>query len=350
MYEQGVIRPPSEANSLLLRVTRNCPWNQCLFCPAYKGVKFSKRTIEEVKKDIDEMALQYDGHACAIRSLFLQDGDSLLLPTKEVLTILDYVKEKFPKIDRITTYARATTIKKKTAAEMRQLKAAGLSRIHMGLESGSPTVLKLMKKGITPEDITMSGRLIVEAGISLSEYIIPGLGGKTLMAEHARETARLLNIVRPDFIRVRSFALHPQSPINRLIAEGKFVFMNDEETVEELKWLVSALDEMHSYFSCGDYGPNLLMEVDGYLDETKARMLEIIDAYLSLDKRQKQAYSLLRRTSYANYPVSMVRDPSVMAKMLPEIEKLEQTQGGVDGYIQLLMSQMIPQPQTADWK
>jgi hypothetical protein len=107
---------------------------------------------------------------------------------------------------------------------------------------------------------------------------------------------------------------------------------------------------MHSYFSCGDYGPNLLMEVDGYLDEKKARMLEVIDAYLSLDKRQKQAYSLLRRTSYANYPVSMVRDPSVMAKMLPEIEKLEQKEGGVDGYIQLLMSQMIPQPQTEDWQ
>jgi radical SAM superfamily enzyme YgiQ (UPF0313 family) len=350
MYEQGVIRPPSEADSLLLRVTRNCPWNQCLFCPAYKGVKFSRRTVEEVKKDIDAMAREYDGHSCAVKSLFLQDGDSLLLPTAEVLKILAYVKEKFPNIDRITTYARATTIKKKTAEELRQLKEAGLCRIHMGLESGSPAVLKLMKKGITQEDIILSGRLIVDAGISLSEYIIPGLGGKTLTEEHARETARLLNIVRPDFIRVRSFALHPQSPINRLMAEGEFVLMNDEETVEELKCLVTALDEMHSYFSCGDYGPNLLMAVDGYLDEKKAQMLSVIDAYLSLDKRQKQAYSLLRRTSWVNYPVSAVLDPSVMAQVLPQIEELEEKEGGVDGYIQFLMSRMIPQPQTEEWK
>ncbi|MFH0728014.1 MAG: radical SAM protein [Pseudomonadota bacterium] len=350
MYEQGVIRPPSEANSLLLRVTRNCPWNQCLFCPAFKGVKFSKRTVEEVKKDIDAMAREYNGHTSTIRSLFLQDGDSLILPTADVLDILAYAKEKFPDIGRITTYARATTIRKKTPEEMRLLREAGLSRIHMGLESGSPTVLKLMKKGISPEDITISGRRVVEAGISLSEYIIPGLGGKTLTGEHAHETARLLNIVRPDFIRVRSFALHPQSPINRLIAGGKFVLMNDEETIEELRRLVVALAEMHSYFSCGDYGPNLLMDVDGYLDEKKGQMLAVIDGYLSLDKRQKQAYSLLRRTSYVRCPVSTVQDPAVMEKMLPEIQRLDQQEGGVDGYIRRIMSQMIPQPQTEDWK
>ena len=141
MYEQGVIRPPSEASSLLIRVTRNCPWNQCLFCPAYKGVKFSKRTVEEVKKDIDSMAEELSGSP-AIRTAFLQDADSLILPASDLETILNYLREKFPKIDRITTYARARTLSRKSVDDLKRLKQAGLTRIHTGMESGSA-------KGIT---------------------------------------------------------------------------------------------------------------------------------------------------------------------------------------------------------
>ena len=119
MYEQGVIRPPSEAQSLLVRVTRNCPWNQCLFCPAYKGVKFSRRTVEEVKTDIDNMAREYAGHMSVIKSAFLQDADSLVLKTSEILEILNYLRSKFPAIERITTYARSTTLKRKTVDEFK---------------------------------------------------------------------------------------------------------------------------------------------------------------------------------------------------------------------------------------
>ena len=350
MYEQGVIRPPSEANSLLLRITRNCPWNQCLFCPAYKGTKFSKRTVEEVKKDIDSMAAEYSGHNF-LQTAFLQDGDSLLLPTADVLEILRYLKEKFPGIKRVTTYARAPTLRKKSVEELKQLKEAGLTRIHAGLESGSATVLKMIKKGITPEDIVEGGRKVVEAGISLSEYIMPGVGGKTLSEEHARETARLLNLVRPDFIRVRTFALHPQSPMNKMVADGTFVPMSDDEMVAEIRLLVAELDEMHSYFSCGDYSPNLLMQVDGYLDEKKAYMIEEIDKFLSLTREQRQAYSLLRRSSYMNYPIDVVMNENAMKQLRPEIEKLEKAgEDGFNKYIQHLMSYQIPQPQTDNWK
>lgn len=347
MYEQGVIRPPSEANSLLLRVTRNCPWNQCLFCPAYKGTKFSKRTVEEVKKDIDSMAGGYTGYETA----FLQDGDSLLLPTEDVLEIIRYLKEKFPRIKRITTYARAPTLRKKSVEELKQLKEAGLTRIHAGLESGSATVLKMIKKGITPEDIVEGGKKVVEAGISLSEYIMPGVGGKKFSEDHARETARLLNLVKPDFIRVRTFALHPQSPLNKLVQEGIFIPMSDDEMVAEIRLLVESLDEIHSYFSCGDYSPNLLMQVDGYLDEKKAYMLHEIDRFLSLTREQRQAYSLLRRTSYMNYPVDVVLNENVMRQIVPEIEKLEKREeDGFNKYIQTLMSYQLPQPQTDNWK
>jgi radical SAM superfamily enzyme len=347
MYEQGVIRPPSEAQSLLIRVTRNCPWNQCLFCPAYKGAKFSRRTVEEVKTDIDSMAREYAGHITMIKSAFLQDADSLVLKTTEILEILNYLRSKFPAVERITTYARSTTLKRKTIDEFKQLKEAGLTRVHAGMESGSEKVLKMIKKGITPEDIIEAGTKVVAAGISLSEYIMPGVGGRTFSEEHARETARLLNIVKPDFIRVRTFALHPQSPIQKMVQEGTFVPMTDEEMVVEMRLLVASLDEMHSYFSCGDYGPNLLMQVDGFLDEKKAYMLSEIDKYLAFTPEQKKIYSFIRRSSFMHYPLEIVHNQEVIKKVLPEIERLEKGDAeGFNRHIATLMSYTIPQPQT----
>jgi radical SAM superfamily enzyme YgiQ (UPF0313 family) len=351
MYEQGVIRPPSEARSLLIRVTRNCPWNRCVFCPAYKGVKFSKRSVAEVKADIDAMAKEYGNHSDLIRTAFLQDADSLILKTDQILEILRHLKARFPNIERVTTYGRATTLKRKSVEEYIQLKEAGLTRIHAGLESGSAKVLKMIKKGITPEDIVEAGQKVMAAGISLSEYIMPGVGGRTLSEEHARETAALLNQVKPDFIRVRTFALPPKSPMKKMVEEGTFQPMTDEEIVAEIRLLVSCLDEIHSYFSCGDYSPNLLMEVNGYLDEKKAEMLKELDKFLALTPEQKKAYSLIRRSGSMNYPIDVVLDEKVMRQVLPEIEKLER--GDPDGfnrYIDTLMSYMIPQPQTdKDW-
>ncbi|OPY80404.1 MAG: coproporphyrinogen III oxidase [Syntrophorhabdus sp. PtaU1.Bin153] len=349
MYEQGVIRPPSEANSLLVRVTRNCPWNQCIFCPAYKGTKFSKRTVEEIKADIDQMAKEYGGYSF-IQSVFLQDADSLLLSTHDLLDILHYIKQKFPDIKRVTSYARAKTLKRKTVAELKELKEAGLTRIHVGMESGSEKVLKMIKKGITQEDIVVGGQHVVEAGISLSEYIMPGIGGKALSEEHARETARLLNAVRPDFIRVRTFAMHPASPMQKMAQEGTFVPMSDEEIVAEIRLLVSCFDEIHSYFSCADFSLNLLMQVDGYLDEKKSWMLAELDKYLALTKTEKQVYSLLRRSSYMAYPLDAVKDEALVKQARAEIEKLEKRgDKGFEKYIQLLMSYQLPQPQTEQW-
>jgi radical SAM superfamily enzyme len=347
MVEQGVIRPPSEAQSLLVRVTRNCPWNKCVFCPAYKGVKFSRRTVEEVKADVDAMARGYANHTHMIRSAFLQDADSLILKTDLIVEILRHITARFPAVERITTYARATTLRRKSVEEFAQLREAGLRRIHTGMESGSEKVLKMIRKGITPEDIVEGGRKVMEAGISLSEYIMPGVAGRTLSEEHARETARLINRVKPHFIRVRTFALPPRSPMKKMVDEGTFQPMTDQEIVAEIRLLVSCLDEIHSYFSCGDYSPNLLMGVDGYLDEKKAYMLAELDKFLSLKPEQQRAYSLIRRSSSMNYPVEVVHDEKVLKQVLPQIEELEQREpDGFNRYIETLMSFMIPQPQT----
>jgi len=350
MYEQGVIRPPSEASSLLIRVTRNCPWNQCIFCPAYKGVKFSKRTPEEVKKDIDSMADEFRGYA-SVTTAFLQDADSLILTVEDLVAVLDYLKEKFPKIDRITTYARARTLSHKSVDDLKRLKQAGLTRIHTGMESGSARVLRMIKKGMTPEEAVMGGRHVMEAGIELSEYIMPGVAGRALSEEHAAETAKLLNLIRPHFIRVRTFAMHPRSPMQRMVQEGTFIPLTDDEIVAEIRLLVDHLETMHSYFSCNDFSLNLLMQVDGFLDEKKECMLKELDAFLSMTKRQRQVYTLLHYAGYNRSPLSIVNDQNVLEQVVPEIEKLERNGGeqGLDEYVQRLKTYQLPQPQTDNW-
>ena len=350
MYEQGVIRPPSEASSLLIRVTRNCPWNQCLFCPAYKGVRFSKRTVEEVKQDIDSMADELSGYS-GVRTAFLQDADSLVLPVDDLVAILDHLKEKFPKINRVTTYARARTLSHKSVNDLKRIKQAGLTRIHSGMESGSERVLQMIKKGMTPEEVVTGGTHVMEAEIELSEYIMPGVAGQALSEEHAIKTAELLNLIHPHFIRVRTFAMHPQSPMQKMVMEGTFVPLTDDEIVVEIRLLVNHLDSMHSYFSCNDFSLNLLMQVDGFLDEKKEYMLKELDAYLSMTKRQKQVYTLLHYAWYSRYPLSVVNDQRVLDQVVPEIERLEKSGGkhGFDEYIRMFKTYQLPQPQTDNW-
>ncbi len=350
MYEQGVIRPPSEASSLLLRVTRNCPWNQCLFCPAYKGVKFSKRSVEEVRRDIDSMADEFQGYS-GVQTAFLQDADSLILPVDDLTAILDHLREKFPKINRITTYARARTLSHKSVDDLKRLKQAGLTRIHTGMESGSERVLQMIKKGMTPEEVVTGGRHVMEAGIELSEYIMPGVAGHALSEEHGIKTGELLNLIRPHFIRVRTFAMHPQSPMQKMVAEGTFVPLTDDEIVAEIRLLLNHLDGMHSYFSCNDFSLNLLMQVDGFLDEKREFMLKELDAYLSLTKRRRQVYRLLHYSGYCRNPLSIVTDQNVLSQVVPQIEKLERSAGehGLDEYIQRLKTCQLPQPQTDHW-
>ena len=222
-FEQGPIRPPSEASSLLIRVTRNCPWNRCTFCPVYKGESFSIRPVEHVLRDIDSIHAHIenlqkrspgeplsslhlrDAHERAslgaalhwmqsgMRSVFLQDANSLIIKPERLVRILSRLKEKFPGIRRITSYARSHTICRIDDEELAGIAAAGLNRIHIGMESGSDKVLRMVKKGADKATHIMAGRKVKRAGMELSEYIMPGLGGRTLAREHALETADALN-------------------------------------------------------------------------------------------------------------------------------------------------------------
>jgi radical SAM superfamily enzyme len=352
LFEQGVIRPPSEANSLLVRVTRNCPWNQCLFCPAYKGTAFSRRSLAEIKKDMDEMAHYHGPYAAGITTAFFQDADSLILPTGDLLEILSYLKKKFPGITRVTSYARAKSLKKKSIESLNTLREAGLTRIHTGLESGSSKVLKLIQKGESPEEMLEGGQRVMAAGISLSEYIMPGVGGKALSRESAIKTADLLNRIRPDFIRVRTFALPPNSPMEAMVCDGRFTPLGDLEIVEEIRMLLSRMDDMPSCFRCADFSLNLLMHVDGHLNRDKARMLEEMDLFLSLPKQDQKAYVLLQRSGYYDlHPMDMIKNNDVMARLYKKIEDLEKDDPeGLDKYIRSMMACQLPRAQTDFWR
>ena len=271
---------------------------------------------------------------------------------EELVSVLDHLKEKFPKIDRITTYARARTLSHKSVDDLKRLKQAGLTRIHTGMESGSAKVLQMIKKGMTPEEAVRGGRHVMEAGIELSEYIMPGVAGQALSEEHATETAKLLNLICPHFIRVRTFALHPQSPMQRMVREGTFIPLTDDGIVAEIHLLVDHLDSMHSYFSCNDFSLNLLMQVDGFLDDKKEDMLRELDTFLSLTKRQRQVYTLLHYSGYCRSPLSIVNDQRVLDQVVPEIEKLERDGGeeGFDEYVRMLKTYQLPQPQTDQWR
>ena len=350
MFEQGAIRPPNEADSLLVRVTRNCPWNRCHICPPFKGLKFSRRSVEEVVKDIDQMAEVFPTHRGGPTSAFLQDADSLILPTDELLAIIAHIRLRFPSVKRVTTYARAKTMKQKSVEDLQRLKAAGMARIHSGMESGSADVLKLIRKGNTPDDILSGGRHVVSSGISLSEYIMPGVGGRRLSREHALETARILNRIRPDYIRVRTLAVHPMSPLQRMIEAGTFDPMTDAEIVAEIRLLLEHLDEMPTHFRCGDFSLNLLMQVDGHLDRDKKAMMAELERFLDLDPLQQKAFSLIQRSYPGLRPLDVVNDPQVIEKARGEIDRLDALEpDGFNKAIRVLMSHQLPQPTTDCW-
>ena len=372
-FEQGPIRPPSEARSLLVRVTRNCPWNKCLFCRSYKGSTFSLRSAEEIKQDIETIKKIYDEikaiswklgfkgvvteevvsylyhnpeHCSASffsvamwlyygeGSVFLQDGNSLMVKNSELVDILTFLKSTFPEITRITSYARSKTIAtRKTVEELQALRIAGLSRIHIGLESGSDSVLELIRKGVTAAEHIDAGRKVKEAGISLSEYVIPGLGGKKLSAEHAHETARVLNEINPDFIRLRTLRVVTGAGLDKKVSSGEFEPLEDEEVVREIRLMLEDLEGIDSYL-ISDHILNLLEEVEGKLPEDKAKMLAVIDRFLGLPFEKKCNFRLGRRANIYrgladlnNQALHQQVDKALKQVMAPEGEGLEEVIG-----------------------
>jgi hypothetical protein len=196
------------------------------------------------------------------------------------------------------------------------------------------------------------GKRVVEAGISLSEYIMPGLGGREMSREHAVETAKVLNLIRPDFIRVRTFALPPMSPMQSMFSEGRFTPLGDLEVVQEIRLLLSLLDDMPSHFRCADFSLNLLMHVDGVLSTDRLRMIEEMDRFLSLPVLDQKAYVLLQRSGHCHmHPLDMLKNQSLVDRLREKAGDLErENESGFDRYIRAMMAGQLPRPQTDSWK
>ena len=282
-YEQGPIRPPSEAGSLLVRVSRNCPWNRCAFCPVYRGEKFSRRSVDEVVADLDAM---HRVHGPDVRHVFLQDANPLAARPDNLVQILGAVFERFPDVERVTAYARSQTLARRSPEDLARIRAAGLSRLHVGLESGSDEVLTLVNKGVTRGQQIEGGRRAKAAGFELSWYVMPGLGGQALTEVHADDTASAIAVVEPNFVRLRSTAVIPGTPLADMQGAGTWRPLSEPETVAEIRRMLAGLEGVTTRLE-SDHVLNLLMELRGDLPGARAPLLEICDHFLGLDAEQQ---------------------------------------------------------------
>ena len=374
-FEQGPIRPPSEADSLLIRITRNCPWNKCTFCPVYKSTTFSLRTVDHVLRDIDsvrfyvekiDQARKVSGalsrrdvqslidqgsgdrrafHAAygfvagGMNSIFLQDGNSLIIKPENLIRILLHLKASFPLVTRITSYARSHTVAKISDENLQRMAAAGLNRIHIGLESGSDTVLTMVKKGADKATQIRAGQKIKKAGMELSEYYIPGLGGRALSLEHAKETADALNQINPDFIRLRTLALPESAPLTEQFENGRFDKMGEVDSARELRCFLENLDGISSWVK-SDHVLNLFSEVDGKLPADKEKMLNPIREFLDLEPSEQVLFCIGRRTHRLSR-VSDLHDPGKRQYAEQICTELGATVENMDRIIDILMQRFI---------
>jgi hypothetical protein len=378
-FEQGSIRPPSEAKSLLLRVTRNCPWNRCTFCPLYKGARFSIRPLDHVKKDIDTISnhvsalkkvfsqsekgeriywnqiddiLKYIKPAemrafyaalnwfnSGMKSVFLQDANTLVVKTSDLAEILLHLKSQFPMVERITSYGRSHTIARMNADALESLRDAGLNRIHIGLESGSDKVLKMVQKGATKAIHIKAGLKVKMAGIELSEYYIPGLGGKKLSAENATETADAMNQINPDFIRIRTLAIPKQTPLFADYKAGRFEKCTDIMMAEEILLFINHLSGITSVVQ-SDHILNLFGELRGKLPKEKEFMTKIILDFLDMAPENQFLYQAGRRLGIF-FALNDMKNPRRLRRVQKACREFGLNPQNVDAFIEEQIDKFI---------
>ena len=327
-FEQGPIRPPSEASSLLVRVVRNCGWNRCRFCPVYKGCRASVRTRAEVLADVAAMRAAADVmagdpaaalHGGAVppeafqvalflrdggRSVFLQDADPCAVAPATLAAVIERVRSDFPSVAQVTTYGRAATLARRRPAQLVGLRGAGLTRVHIGMESGSDAVLARVDKGCTAAQVVTAGRRVLEAGMELCFYVMPGLGGRDLAADHIRDTAAVLREVaaaapaeRPLVVRLRTTAVVPGTPLAGDEAAGRFALPDDVEVAAELRELLGRLGGVRLELR-SDHALNLLGGLAGALPGDRDGLIGLLDEFLALPAARRAEIALAVRGGF----------------------------------------------------
>jgi len=280
-YEGNIIRPPSEADSILLQVTVGCSHNRCAFCGAYAGQRFRIKSDERILGDIRYAAEHFPDH----RKLFLCDGDPLIIPQPRLLRILEWIGEHHPRVKRVGAYANAKSLGRKSLAELRELRARRLKIIHLGLESGDDPTLRRMHKSGEAAFIVEQGRKVRQAGIKLFVSVLLGLGGRSHSERHARATGRALSAMNPDYVGALTLMLIPGTPLFRAWRDGQF----------ELPDATGMLRELRSLLACTRLEPGLFfanhasnyLPIAARLPADKAKTLRLIDAALAGSVRLK---------------------------------------------------------------
>ena len=271
-YDAPLYRPPSEAKSLIFQVTLGCSFNECSFCDMYRSKDYSERSWEEVKSEIDLMAKTMP----ETTRIFLADGDALNLSTEYMIQIVEYVYQKFPKLERVSCYAMPMNLLKKTAEELEMMNKAGLNRLYLGIETGNNIILKKVTKGATQKTMIKSCNKAKDAGFTLSCMVILGLGGSKYTKENAIDTAKVINAVQPDY--VGALTLYLENGIKEEFLtkfEGEFERLTDSQAIDELEQLISEIDVSDEIVFRANHGSNAY-NVGGTFPQDKQEMLEKI--------------------------------------------------------------------------
>ncbi len=273
-YEGMIFRPPSEADSLILQVTVGCSYDRCTFCGAYQGKAFRIKRFEEIKEDIDEVS----SYGAKIQRVFLADGDALIIPRKELLRILNYMKEKIRGLERVGIYANAKDILRKEPEELKALKEAGIGIIYLGLESGNKEILRRIKKNATIDQMIGAAKRVKESGILLSVTVILGLGGVEGSKAHAEDTAKVLSDMDPDYVGALSLMIVPGTPIEKEIETGQWVLPTPFGLIEELEIMIQNFHCTDCFFAsnhASNYLP-LRIRMPDEKEEALKRIREVL--------------------------------------------------------------------------
>lgn len=270
-YEGNIIRPPSEANSIILQATVGCSHNACTFCGAFRDKKYRLKEDGVIRQDL-EFAAKYCGQQ---KTLFLADGNALAIPQSQLVQLLITIREKLPHVRRVSLYANSQDILHRSADDLKALKNLGLHRVYMGLESGHKDVLVRICKGATPDDMIEAARRILQAGLFLSVTVLLGIGGTEFSQKHARATAEVLQKMRPSQIAVLTLMLLPNTPLGRQYESGRFQLPDQQALFAELRTLVAGLVGIKCQFQA-NHASNYFT-LDGRLPRDQQEFLTRID-------------------------------------------------------------------------
>ncbi len=282
-----IIRPPSEAHSLLLQVTVGCSHNRCTFCGTYRQKKFKIKPFDRIEKDLQE-AKTYG----RIDKLFLCDGDAIIIPQSRLEEILLMINRYLPTLERIGSYANAKSILRKSVADLKKLRDLGLKIIYLGVETGNAELLKKIDKGATQEQMVEAAKRIREAGIKLSVTVILGMGGIKNSVEHAMDTARILTDMDPDYVGALTLMLVPQTELYEDYMSGRFVLPDKLGFIRELYLMVANSDFTDCYFT-SNHASNYL-PIRARLPKQKEKILQMIGSVIHEKNESRMRPEYLR--------------------------------------------------------